>query len=301
MSLDCSESYKKYFNKKNKILYFLILFCIQICSFILTVLMYDIGNDFSRSYYPDVVNFWLKNKVYNAEGFVYLSYFHVIMVWMVFFPLEIALFIHIIITDLMLLYVVNNVKDHQKQWFLWFAPFILIFSITFNTDIWCFFSLFYYQRHRNKWYSPLVLLLAFFKITTMIAFFFLLLINFYYERKKKVSSFGFSPKLIPMFIFVFIFIGSLSIPTINLFLDRILWRSKDLKNETSIFIFIQITHFSWYCFVISEFMKYNKYSFKKRKWFYRIIAIIITLDMMIIVVYSFFSWYNEVLLKIINL
>ena len=196
-----------FISKKQKLLLMVLLFSIHIIFLYCSVLVGQTGLDFYY-FYNDTTAFWYGKQTYNGYGFIYLNYFYVLFFWVIFFPILLAVIIHILITELMFYYILQNIDSPEKQWWLYANLVIFLFwSATMNVNTYIIFSFFVYQKNREKWYIPIILFLAFYKITTIPVFFVIFLINLLYEKKFRLKQ------IIP-FLFLFIitcisFIGSI--------------------------------------------------------------------------------------------
>ncbi len=242
---------------RNVLYSFLAIMCISFCIGIITSVVRFIngvpfGHDF-RYYYIAVKQFWAGQDIYDIEGYLYLNYFCVICVWMLL-PEYFSFSIHITITIVMFFYILKNVKNEYEEWWL-YGNILMVFwwSMLFNTNIWITFSLFMYQKNREKWFSPLFLLLAFYKLTSVIAFAILFLINLYYERKIR-------KEIIPALILVII------ITLVSFFTSAGV--SGNAISYNDILIFLQVPHYFWWSVPILAFIEYKKYPVEKVKWFW---------------------------------
>jgi len=209
------------------------------------------GHDF-RYYYREVNNFWKGGEIYQA-GFFYLNYFYFLCAWMLL-PESISFSIHLIITFIMFYLILKSIKnDHQEWWIYGNILMVYWWGMIFNTNMWIAFALFMFQKYRDRWYSPLILFLAFFKITSILAFGLLYVINLIFERKIRW-------KQIPMFAGVF------SIVAISYFTSTGITESAIAYED--LLIFLQVPHYIWWSVPILAFIEYKEYSMDHVKKFW---------------------------------
>ncbi|MBN1800304.1 MAG: hypothetical protein JW891_02300 [Candidatus Lokiarchaeota archaeon] len=241
-----------------KVLYsFLAIMFISFCIGIITSVVrlvngVPFGHDF-RYYYIAVNRFWMGQDIYEVEGYLYLNYFCVLCVWMLL-PEYLSFTIHLMITFGMFFYILKNVKNSYQEWWL-YGNILMVFwwSMLFNTNIWITFSLYMYQKYKDKWFAPLFLLLAFYKLTSIIAFGILFLINLYFERKLRKEIF---PALILVLgIVLMSFITSSGV-------------GGNVVSYNDMLIFLQVPHYFWWSVPILVFIEYKKYPINKVKWFW---------------------------------
>lgn len=170
---------------RNNLIIFLFSGMMAIIGIITGVMVGDLGYDFAI-YFRDIHNFFLKGNAFEESNFYYLSYFYYLYAWVLIFDLLPALLIHIGLTQLCLYYVLKNVdyeNSHERNWLYFNIPIYLWFSVTFNVNLLILFSLMFYQNHREKWYSPFILFLGFYKINSIPVFFLLFFLNGIYDKK----------------------------------------------------------------------------------------------------------------------
>jgi len=139
---------------------------------------------------------------------------------------------------------------------------MLIYSITFNTDIWIVFAFFLFLKYRKEWYSPFFLLLAFFKITPILTFGLIFLIILYFERE-------FIVKILPSLIVVFLITGISFLTTTDL-ISRVTDFGENLIKNMGIIVFFQPPHFCWWSIPIMLVTQYKRIDnkFLKKIWIF---------------------------------
>jgi len=214
------------------------------------------GHDF-RYYYREVNDFWTGGEIYQA-GFFYLNYFYFLCAWMLL-PLYISFTIHLLITFLMFYLILKHVTNEYQEWWI-YGNILMVYwwGMLFNTNIWIAFAFFMFQKYRDKWYSPLILFLAFFKFTSILAFGLIYLINLIFEKKirwKQVPILG-------------VVIGAVAIS----------YFTSTGINESAIayedlLIFLQVPHYIWWSIPILIFIEYKEYSIENVKKFWIIFCV----------------------------
>lgn len=225
------------------------------------------GHDF-RFFYQAVQNFWINGKnlyqdnvvsTFQIEGYFYLNYFCVLCVWMLL-PLPLSFLIHLLITIIMFYLILRNIDTIYEKWWM-YGNIIMVFwwATLFNTNIWIAFALFMYQKKREEWYSPLFLIFAFYKITSIIAFGILYLVNLLFEKKIRWNQF---PGLVAIFIITGIsYLTSVGINTINTF------------GTDMLLLLLQVPHYVWWTVSILAITEYKKYPIKNLKIFWIVFTI----------------------------
>ncbi len=245
--------------RKNLILLSSII-VIQILGITLSIINDHFGSDFSI-YYENTKNFWLNQESYQIGDFFYLNYFYLLNAWVLLFPKSIGLILHIILTNLMFYYIIKHVNSvYELYWFYANLFLILIYSITFNIDIWIVFSFLLFLKYRRKWYSPFFLLLGFFKITPILAFGLIFLIIIYYEREILI-------KLLPGLTVVFIIIG-ISFLTSTGLMSSVTNFGNNLFTDMGIIVFFQPPHFCWWSIPLLFYTKFKTIDIRiaKKVW-----------------------------------
>ena len=214
------------------------------------------GHDF-RYYYREVNSFWTGGEIYQA-GFFYLNYFYLLCAWMLL-PLYISFTIHLVITFIMFYLILRNIQNEYQEWWI-YGNIIMVYwwGMLFNTNIWIAFALFMFQKYRDKWYSPLVLFIAFFKFTSILAFGLLFLINLIFEREIRW-------KQLPVLV------GVIGVVAIS-------YLTSTGINESAIayedlLIFLQVPHYIWWSVPILVFIEYKEYAIENVKKFWIIFCI----------------------------
>ncbi len=246
----------------------------QIFSYFLGIWVNNLGHDFAL-FYNDVNGFWRGTGTYNF-GFFYLNYFYFLGVYMLI-PSYISLIIHIIVTDIMFYYILKSLEnDYEDYWMYANIPLVLYYFIAFNTDVWIVFSLLFYQKYREKWWSPFFLLLGFFKITPVIAFGVLFLINLIFEKKIRWNQ-------VPALVVVF-GITAISFLTSEGLLESSAEFREFIIADTGVDLVIQFSHLVWVSFPIAVLWEYVELDKKKLKYFW-ISFLIFSL------IYTFLTFY----------
>ncbi|MFX1405912.1 MAG: hypothetical protein ACFFBW_03075 [Promethearchaeota archaeon] len=249
-----------YIGKRNAFIFLLLIISVQIIGIILSIINNHFGSDFSI-YYTNTRNFWLNQESYQMGDFFYLNYFYFLYVWMLLLPQIIGLFLHIFLTDLMFYYIIKNIKsNYEVYWFYANLFLIIIYSITFNTDIWIVFSFLLFLKYRSQWYSPLFLLLGFFKITPILPFGITLLIILFFERETFIKILP-SLCLISLIIIISFLTSSGLISSVSDF-------GENLIGNMGIIVFFQPPHFCWWSFPIMVYTQFKGISikFSKKIW-----------------------------------
>jgi len=242
--------------RKNIIIFMTLIVVIQIIGLILSIVNNHFGSDFTI-YYTNTRSFWLNLEV-DQSAFFYLNYFYFLSIWMFLLPQTIGLALHIILTNLMFYYIMKNIKNNY-EWYWFYANLflMLIYSITFNTDIWIVFSFFLFLKYRKEWYSPFFLLLAFFKITPILTFGIIFLIILYFGREIII-------KILPSLIVVFLITGISFLTTTGL-ITRVIDFGENLMENMGINVFFQPPHFCWWSIPIMLGTQYKRISNKLTK------------------------------------
>jgi hypothetical protein len=239
------------------------------------------GEDFGI-YYKEIYNFYNGNYVFN-DGFFYLSYFFILYSWVILFPIQISILIHIGIRLILLIWILKSLKTRiELDWFYANTFFFILFSSTFNINILIIFSFLFYQKYHDKWFAPFILLLGFYKLTVILPFSLLFLINWYYEKKIHW-------KTIPAFVIVGIIGGISFLINRNLIINNI-------ANHESFNVVIQIPHFIWLSYPICVFMGYVNINEKGSLRFWKNYFIF---TVGIFLIWLVFSIFPELLLEFI--
>ncbi|MBY9005298.1 MAG: hypothetical protein KGD63_00910 [Candidatus Lokiarchaeota archaeon] len=217
--------------------------------------VFEFGHDF-RYFFEAVNNFWRGNDTYIQDengGFFYLNYFCILCFWMLF-PFYISLIIHLSLTSIMFYLILRNIKTKYHEWWL-YGNLIMVYwwAMLFNTNIWITFAYIMFLKYREKWYSPIFLFLAFYKITTIIAFIILYCMIILFEKKIKKKQF-------------ITLLGVIGISFISLLTSYGI-SGNVLTFEDSL-LFIQIPHYFWWSILIFEYTRYQKFSVKTLKIFW---------------------------------
>ena len=240
----------------NRKLFYIFLTILLICFFvgILTSAMgmfgkFELGHDF-RYFHEAVNNFWNGESIYNQDekgGFFYLNYFCILFFWMLL-PEYFSFSIHLIITFTMFYFILKNIETKYQEWWL-YGNLIMIYwwSMLFNTNIWITFAFIMFLKYKDKWFSPLFLFLAFYKITTILVFILLYIIILYFEKKIKRNQI-----LVLICVIIVSFISFLTSEGISI---------NALASEDS-FLFIQLPHYFWWSILILIFTQFKNYSTK---------------------------------------
>ncbi len=217
---------------------------------------YSFGHDF-RYYYREVNAFWNGEEIYQA-GFFYLNYFYFLCAWMLL-PEYISFSIHILITFIMFYLILRNVKNENQEWWI-YGNILMVYwwGMTFNTNIWIAFAFFMFQKYRDKWYSPLILFLAFYKFTSIVTFGLLYLINLFFERKIRW-------KQVPVLAAVIGLVGISYLTSAGINESAIAYED--------LLIFLQVPHYIWWSVPILVFIEYKEYSIDKVRKFWVIFCI----------------------------
>ncbi|MFX1237061.1 MAG: hypothetical protein ACFFAS_12585 [Promethearchaeota archaeon] len=242
---------------------FLAGMCISFCIGVITSTVRLIngipfGHDF-RYFYSAVNHFWTGQDIYSVEGYLYLNYFCILCVWMLL-PEYLSFTLHLLITLIMFYFILKNISNEYQEWWL-YGNIIMVFwwSMLFNTNIWITFSLFMYQKHREKWYSPLFLFFAFYKLTSILAFGLLFLINLVFEKKIK-------KEIIPALVLVISLTFLSYITSMGVGLNVI--------SYDDLLIFLQVPHYFWWSVPILSFIEYKNFSIDKVKKFWIVFCIL---------------------------
>lgn len=238
------------------------------------------GHDF-RIFYRNVNGFWSGVDI-DQSDFFYLNYFYFLCFWMVL-PLYISFAIHLSITFTMFFLIIKNIDNkYQKWWFYGNSPMVYFWATLFNTNIWIAFSLFMFQKYRDKWYSPLILIFAFYKITSILAFGLLYIVNLIYEREIRW-------KQLPVIALILGFV-SISYLTSSAIGEKVV-------SANDFFLFFQIPHAVWYSVHLLAYISYNQFPMEKiRKFwiYYSITEIMITTLYLPVKFIPFFQEFTEV-------
>jgi hypothetical protein len=231
---------------------------IQVFSYLLGIWLNNFGHDFGL-FYRDVNGFWYGTGTYNF-GFFYLNYFYYLCIWMLI-PSYISLIIHVALTNIMF-YLILKILDNDFENFWMYAnlPLVLYYSIAFNTDVWVVFSLIFYQKYREKWWSPFFLLLGFFKITPIIVFGALFLINLIFEKKIRWNQ-------VPALAIVF-GITAISFLTSEGLMESAANFRNYIITDTGIDLIIQFSHLVWISYPIAVLWEYLELEEKKLRIFW---------------------------------
>ncbi|MFX1273773.1 MAG: hypothetical protein ACFFBP_12005 [Promethearchaeota archaeon] len=228
---------------------------------------YNPGHDFYY-FYNAVQKFWLTGEnlyedniinLFQIEGYFYLNYFCIICFWMLL-PFPISFSIHLIITFLMFYLILKNIRGIYQEWWI-YGNIIMVFwwSMLFNTNIWIAFALFMYQKYRDKWYSPLFLFLAFYKITSIIAFGLLYLVNLIFEKKIRWNQ-------VPALIGVVMIMGISYLTSTGI-------NANNTLGSEMVLLLLQVPHYIWWSISILAFIEYKKYPIKHVKIFWIIFCV----------------------------
>jgi len=279
---------------KNIIYIFSAIMCIVFLIGIITSLVrfshgVAFGHDF-RFFYQAVQDFWVtgenlyKDNIitpFQIEGYFYLNYFCILCVWMLL-PLPLSFTIHLSITFIMFYLILKNIDTIYEEWWI-YGNILMVFwwSTLFNTNIWIAFALFMYQKKREEWYSPLFLIFAFYKITSIIAFGIIYIINLIFEKKIRWNQI---PALLGIFLITGIsYLTSVGINTTNTF------------GTEMILLLLQVPHYIWWSIAILAIIEYKKYPIKhvKRFWIiftiFEIVLLLIFLPIIAIGLETFFQ------------
>lgn len=230
---------------------------IQLIGITLSIINDHFGSDFSI-FYENTKDFWLNQETYQMGDFFYLNYFYFLNAWVLLLPKSIGLILHLILTNLMFYYIIKNINlVYELYWFYANLFLILIYSITFNTDIWIVLSFLLFLKYRRRWYSPFFLLLSFFKITPILAFGLIFLIILYYEREILI-------KLLPGFTGVFIIIG-ISFFTSTGLISSVTNFGNNLFTDMGIIVFFQPPHFCWWSIPLLVYTKFKAIDIRMAK------------------------------------
>ena len=156
--------------------------------------------------------------------------------------------------------ILRNIDTVYEEWWM-YGNILMVFwwATLFNTNIWIAFALFMYQKKREEWYSPLFLIFAFYKITSIIAFGILYLINLIFEKKIRWNQF---PGLIGILLITGIsYLTSVGINTTNTF------------GTEMVLLLLQVPHYIWWTVSIMAITEYKKYPIKNIKIFWIIFTI----------------------------
>jgi len=233
---------------------------IQLIGLALSIINDHFGSDFSI-YYENTKAFWLNQETYQMGDFFYLNYFYFLNAWVLLVPKSIGLILHLILTDLMFYYIIKNINlIYELYWFYGNLFLILIYSITFNTDIWIALSFLLFLKYRRRWYSPFFLLLSFFKIAPILAFGLIFLILLYYERETLIN-------LLPGLTGVFIIIG-ISFLTSTGLISSVTNFGNNLFTDMGIIVFFQPPHFCWWSIPLLVYTKFKTIDIRiaKKVW-----------------------------------
>jgi hypothetical protein len=155
--------------------------------------------------------------------------------------------------------ILKSIKNDYQEWWI-YGNILMVYwwSMLFNTNIWIAFAFFIFQKYRDRWYIPLVLFFAFFKITSILAFGLLYLINLIFEREIRW-------KQLPVFagVFTVVAISYLTSTGIN----------ESAITSEDLLIFLQVPHYIWWSVPILTLIEYKKYSMENVKKFWIIFCI----------------------------
>lgn len=266
-----------YIRTRTTFIFLFLIIIIQVTGLVLSIINNHFGSDFTI-YYTNTRNFWLNQETYQTGDFFYLNYFYFLCIWMFLLPQIIGLVLHIFLTNLMFYYIIKNVKgNYELYWFYANLFLILIYSITFNTDIWIVFSFFLFLKYRKEWYSPFFLLLGFFKITPILPFGIILLLILYFEREIFI-------KILPSLIIICLIIITSFLTSTGL-ISSVSDFGENLIGNMGIIVFFQPPHFCWWAIPIMVFTQYKGISNKlsKKIWiFYACITLSYAIYILII-------------------
>lgn len=232
-------------SKKFIVISTLLVAGLQILGVFLSLTTDTFGNDFGI-FYREVEAFWNGEEIYN-EGFFYLNYFFILYGWIILFPIQISIFIHIGISTLLYYIIVINLDNyHHYGWFLGNFFLFLLWLFIINTNILVIFSLIMYQKKRDKFWAPFLLILSFYKITVVLVFGLIFLINLIYEKKIYWNQI---PALIITILIILIsFVSSY---------DGLVGSALSYGD---LGIAFQSPHFVWWSIPIMVFSEQNEYS-----------------------------------------